>query len=120
MRLMKKASSVDEYIAAAPKPVQNKLREVRAAILEEAPSARESISYGMAYYSYKGRLAWFGLHTAHIGLYLRPPVLQEHNRELAGYQTTKSALHLPLDKKVPVALVKKLVRAAVKKNETTR
>jgi uncharacterized protein YdhG (YjbR/CyaY superfamily) len=108
---------VDEYVAAAPKEVQEKLREVRAAILAAAPTARESISYGMAYYSYKGRLAWFGLHTAHIGVYLRPPVLEEHKRELAGYQTTKSALHLPLDRKIPVALVKKLVKAAMKKNE---
>jgi uncharacterized protein YdhG (YjbR/CyaY superfamily) len=72
----------------------------------------------MAYYSYKGRLAWFGLHTTHIGLYLRPPVLQEHESELTGYQTTKSALHLPLNNKIPVTLLKKLVRAAMKKNET--
>ena len=114
---MKKASSVDEYIAEAPKEAQSKLREVRAAILAAAPGARESISYGMAYYSYKGRLAWFGLHTAHIGLYIRPPVLEEHKRELAGYGRTKSALHLPLDGKIPVALVKKLVKAAMKKNE---
>ena len=114
---MKKAASVDEYIEAAPKAVQGKLREVRAAIKEVAPDARESISYGMAYYSYKGRLAWFGFHTAHIGLYLRPPVLEEHKRELAGYQMTKSAFHLPLDKKVPTELVKKLVKAAMRKNE---
>ena len=114
---MKKASNVDEYIAAAPREIQGRLREVRAAIFAVAPAARESISYGMAYYSYKGRLAWFGFHTAHIGLYLRPPVLEEHKRELAGYQMTKSALHLPLDRKIPVALVKKLVKAAMRKNE---
>ena len=114
----KKAASVDEYIEAAPKAAQGKLREVRAAIKEVAPDARESISYGMAYYSYKGRLAWFGLHMAHIGLYLRPPILQEHEHELEGYEKTKSSLHLPLDRKVPVALVKKLVKAAIKKNET--
>jgi uncharacterized protein YdhG (YjbR/CyaY superfamily) len=116
--LPKRANSVSEYIAMAPKEVQRKLEEVRAAIVEAAPSARESISYGMAYYSYKGRLAWFGLHKAHIGVYLRPPVLQEHRRELKGYQTTESALHLPLDRKIPAALVKKLVRAAIEKNET--
>ena len=71
----------------------------------------------MPYYSYKGRLAWFGLHTTHIGLYLRPPVIEEHKVELKGYQTTKSAVHLSLDKEIPVALVKKLVRAAMKKND---
>jgi uncharacterized protein YdhG (YjbR/CyaY superfamily) len=119
MGLPKRANSVDEYVAAAPKQVQAKLNQVRAAILEAAPNAREGISYGMAYYSYKGKLAWFGLHKSHIGVYLRPPVLQEHKRELSGYQTTKSALHLPLDKKIPVALVKMLVRAALEKNEAS-
>jgi len=113
----KPSKSVDEYIAAAPKEVRAKLREVRAAIMQVAPDAAESISYRMPYYSYKGRLAWFGLQRAHIGLYLRPPVIAEHERELKGYETTKSAVHLSLDKKVPVSLIKKLVRARMKKNE---
>jgi uncharacterized protein YdhG (YjbR/CyaY superfamily) len=71
----------------------------------------------MPYYDYKGRLAWFGLHRAHIGLYLRPPVIEEHMNGLAGYETTKSAVHLPLDRKIPVPLIKRLVKARMKKNE---
>jgi uncharacterized protein YdhG (YjbR/CyaY superfamily) len=110
-------NDVDGYIRAAPKEVQGRLREVRAAIREAAPLAHESISYGMAYYDYKGRLAWFGYHTGHIGLYLRPPVIEEHREDLKGYVTTKSAVHLPLDKGIPVLLIKKLVRARVKMNE---
>src|SRR5208337_1134285 len=71
----KTAKSVDEYISAAPKEVRARLREVRAAIRQAAPTARESISYRIPYYDYKGRLAWFGLQKAHIGLYVRPPVI---------------------------------------------
>lgn len=114
----KAPKTVDDYISAAPEGVQAKLREVRAAIREVAPTARESFGYRMPYYSYKGRLAWFGLHAAHIGLYLRPPVVEEHRKELAGYETTKSAVHLPLDKKIPVLLIKKLVKARMKRNES--
>ncbi len=84
------SKSVDAYISAAPKEVQPKLTKVRAAIREVAPAAAESISYRMPFYSYKGQLAWFGLQRAHIGLYLRPPVIEEHRGELAGYETTKS------------------------------
>ncbi len=116
----KPRKDVDDYISAAPKEVQGKLREVRAAIREAAPTAVESISYRMPYYNYKGRLAWFGLHERHIGVYLRPPVIEEHKKVLAGYETTKSAVHLPLDKGIPVALVKKLVKARMKKNEAER
>jgi predicted CoA-binding protein len=53
----------------------------------------------------------------HVGLYLRPPVVQEHRRQLVGHGTTKSAVHLPLDREVPVALVKRLVRARMKIND---
>ena len=108
---------MDEYISAAPKELQGKLREVRKAILDVAPAARESISYRMPYYDYKGRLAWFGLMGRHIGLYLRPPVIAEHRRELAGYTTTKSAVHFPLDRKIPVPLIRKLVKARMRINE---
>jgi len=111
------SEEVDAYISAAPREAQEKLRAVRAAIVEVAPMASESISYRMPYYSYKGRLAWFGLQKTHIGLYLRPPVIEEHRKELAGYGTTKSAVHLPLDRKIPVSLVKKLVKARMKINE---
>lgn len=111
------SKAVDAYISAAPKEVQEKLRVVRTAIMQVAPDAKESISYGIPFYSYKGRLAWFGLHKEHIGLYLRPPVVEEHKRELEGYVTTKSAVHLPLERKIPVKLVKRLVRARLEINE---
>lgn len=118
VNVVKKApKDVDEYIARAPKEVQEKLREIRVAIREAVPTAVESISYGMPFYDYKGRLAWFGLAKAHIGLYLRPPVVDEHKNELANYETTKSTVRFPLDKKIPVPLIKKLVEARMKKNE---
>jgi len=74
------AKNVDEYISAAPKEVQAKLREVRAAIRDAAPTARESISYRIPYYDYKGRLAWFGLQKAHIGARARAPPGPSSNR----------------------------------------
>jgi uncharacterized protein YdhG (YjbR/CyaY superfamily) len=118
VKVVKKApKDVDEYIARAPKEVQGKLLEIRVAIKEAVPTAVESISYGMPFYDYKGRLAWFGLAKAHIGLYLRPPVVEEHKNELADYETTKSTVRFPLDEKIPVPLIKKLVKARMKKNE---
>ena len=110
--------NVDDYISEAPRQVQGKLREIRAAIREVAPTAKESISYKMPHYAYKGRLVWFGIQGSFIGLYLRPPVIAEHKKDLAHYVTTKSAVHLPTDEKVPVALVKKLVKARMRINET--
>jgi len=117
MKKIPKLKSVDEYIASMPKEVQGKLKELRKAIIQAAPKAVERISYGMPYYHYKGRLAYFRLATKHIGLYIPPPVIEEHKKELADYETTISTIRLSLDKKLPIPLIKKLIRAKVKKND---
>lgn len=114
---MKKARDVEEYIATAPLEVQDKLGQLRAIILGVAPEAEEKISYGMPYYGYKGRLAYFAYAKHHIGLYLMPPVIENHAQELHDYVTSKATVQLPLDEKLPVALIKTLLRAGVAKNE---
>jgi uncharacterized protein YdhG (YjbR/CyaY superfamily) len=110
---------VDAYIARAPRNVQGKLKEIRAAIREAAPGATETTSYfrmpGYFYpgYDYNGMFVWFGLQKSHLSLLLRPPTIQMHQKELAGYSTTKAAVHLPLDGKTPVPLIKKLVKTSL-------
>jgi len=115
--MKKKPKDVDEYISQAPDEVQSKLRELRAAIKETAPTAVERISYGMPYYHYEGRLVYFAHAKAHIGLYIPTPVIEEHKKELADYQTAKGTVRFPLDRELPIPLIKKLVKARMKKNE---
>ncbi len=112
-----KSETVAAYIAASPKDVRAKLRELRAIIKSTAPQAVERISYGMPFYDYKGRLVYFAAQKAFVGLYIPPPIIQDHRKELERYETTKSAVHLPIDRKLPVALIKKLVRARMRYNE---
>ena len=114
---MSPVKTVDEYIAQATPEAQEKLQELRAAIKATAPAAEERISYGMPYYYYKGRLVYFQLWKKHIGFYVPTPVLEEHKSELEGYQTTKATIRFPLDEQLPVALIKKLVKARVRKND---
>jgi len=114
------SKDVDGYIARCPKDVQDKLNAIRAAIRDVAPDATETIGYfhmpGFFYpgYDYNGMFAWFGLQKSYISLLLRPPTIQDRQKDLAGYATTKAAVHLPLDRNVPMPLVKKLVRASLK------
>jgi uncharacterized protein YdhG (YjbR/CyaY superfamily) len=112
-----KPKDVPAYIAAAPKEVRGKLRELRAVIRKTAPAAEEKISYGIPYYGYKGRLVYFSAWKNHIGMYIPTPVVKEHAHELKGYETTSATIRFPLDRRLPVALIKKLVKARMKKNE---
>ena len=111
--------AVDAYIARAPPGVRKNLETLRKTIRSVVPDSTEVISYQMPGYSYpgyrfKGMFVWFGLQSGHIGLYLRPPTIENHRRELAKYGTTKSAVHLPLDGQIPTRLVQKLVRASLR------
>jgi uncharacterized protein YdhG (YjbR/CyaY superfamily) len=114
---MKRAKDVNQYIEQAPKEIQSGLKKLRALIRKTAPLAEERISYGMPFYDYKGRLVYFASMNGYIGLYIPPPIIANHSKELKIYATTKSAIHLPL-KKLPTALIKKLVKARMKHNDT--
>ena len=117
---MKRAKTVADYIEGAPKEVRGKLKQIRAIIKQAAPKVEERISYGMPYYGYKGRLAYFAYAKHHIGLYAMPPVIQNHEKELKKYRTSKATIRFPLDEKLPIALIKKLIKAGIKRNEARK
>ena len=110
---------VAEYISRCPKDAQGKLKKIRAAIKEVAPGSIETVSYfqmpGYSYkgYDYNGMFAWFSFKKTDIRVHVRPPVIQDHKKELAAYTTTKAIVSFPADKEVPIALVKKLVKASL-------
>lgn len=114
---MNSFKTVDEYIATAPKEVQEKLNQLREAIKTTVPTAQERISYGIPYYHYKGRLVYFGFAKKHIGIYLPTPIVQEHKNELKNYETAAATIRFPLDQELPIPLIKKLIKARMKKNE---
>ncbi len=114
---MQKPNSVEEYIAKAPEEIQDKLRELRKIIQDTVPEAQEKLSYSMPYYGYKGRLAYFAFAKKHIGLYLPPPVIEEHKEELKSYVTAMATVQFPHEKPLPKSLIVKLLRARVAKNE---
>jgi uncharacterized protein YdhG (YjbR/CyaY superfamily) len=113
---MKNAKTVEQYITAAPAGYQKSLKQLRALIKKFAPQAEERISYQMPFYDYKGRLVYFAAMNGYIGFYIPPPIIANHAHELKSYQTTKSAIHLPLNK-IPAALIKKLIKARMHHNE---
>lgn len=118
--MTRRKTEVDRYIARCPKEVRGSLAKIRTAIREASPGATERTDYfempGYSYpgFDYEGMFAWFSFKQPHIRLHVRPPVIQEHKRELAGYRTTKAIVSFPTDKPIPATLVKKLVKASIK------
>jgi uncharacterized protein YdhG (YjbR/CyaY superfamily) len=117
---MTQPKDVEAYIAAAPKAVQPMLKELRQVIRAAAPLAEEKISYGMPSYMQHGRVAYFAGYEGHVGLYGVAHVASAHDDEVAKYLESQSTLRFPVGKRLPVALIKKLVVARVKQNEASR
>jgi uncharacterized protein YdhG (YjbR/CyaY superfamily) len=113
---------VDEYLAGIPEPARSTLSTVRATIRAAVPpEATESISYGMPMFKYKGVLVGFAAFTNHCGFYVTSPaVMEAFASELKDYDTSKGTIRFPLDKPLPTALVKKLVKARIAENENKK
>ena len=113
------SKEVDEYLARLPEPARTTLRKIRAVIRSAVPpEATEAISYRMPTFRYKGPLLGFAAFPNHCGLYpMSPPVIVAFKDELKDYQTSKGAIRFPVDKPLPAALVKKLVKARIAENE---
>lgn len=110
--------TVDEYIAMFPRDVQDLLNEVRKAIQESAPNAQETISYGIPTFKLNGNLVHFGAFKNHIGFYPGgPSAIEVFKEELSPFKQGKGSVQFPLDKPIPLRLLKKIVRFRVKQNE---
>jgi uncharacterized protein YdhG (YjbR/CyaY superfamily) len=116
MDAIEKIQTVNEYIAQFPPEVRKKLNELRAAILEAAPDAAEKISWGMAAYLQKGMLANFAAFKNHIGFYPGPSGIEAFLPGLSGYKTSKGTIRFPLDRPMPLDLVREIVRFRVDEN----
>ena len=114
---MAKPKNVTEYIASAPKEVRGMVKELRRLIKSAAPKAEEKINWSMPYFYHKGPVVGFYAFKKHVSLFVNPPVVTMHKKELKGFKTAKATVQFPIGKKLPAGLIKKLVKARVKLNE---
>ena len=108
--------SIDEYIATFPKDIQKILQEIRAAIQVTAPEATEKISYQMPTFYLNGNLVHFAAFKKHIGFYPVPSGIEAFKKELSVYAQGKGSVQFPLDKPMPIPLIKKIVKFRAAEN----
>ena len=114
---MKKPKDVDEYISWFPEETQKLLKQIRTAIQQSAPKAEEVISYGMPGYKINGMLVWFAGFKNHIGFYPKgSSAINGFEKDLAKYKTSKGAIQFPMDKPLPIALIKKMIKFRLAQN----
>ncbi len=113
---MKKVKSHSEYISGFPPQVQRKLKQMRALIRKEVPSAIESISYGIAGFSLDGPLVYIGGFKDHVSFFPTSSGVEAFKGELSRYKTSAGTIQFPLDEDLPLDLLRRIVRFRLSEN----
>lgn len=107
---MKAYATVDAYLRDVPAGPRAHLEAVRASVRKLSPDATETISYGLPTFKYKGKpLIYYGATAKHLALYGGLPAGMDA-ADVAKYDTSKGTIRFPLEKPIPAALVRKIVK----------
>src|SRR5262245_42210283 len=115
-------TTIDEYLTAVSEDKRAALEKLRKTIRAAAPQAEECISYGLAAFRLDGRaLVAFGATANHCAFYpMSSSTVEAPKDELVDYDTSKGTIRFQADRPLPVALVRKLVKARIAENEERR
>jgi len=106
--------NVAEYLARVPEPARSALNQMRAAIRDVIPpAATEVISYNIPAFRHKKVLVWYAAFTDHCSLFPTAAVIEQFKDELTGYKVSKGTVQFPLDRPMPLELIRKMTKARV-------
>ncbi len=106
------AKNIDEYIAAFPSDVRERLEQIRNTVRKAAPKAQEAIKYGIPTFVLGKNLVHFAAYKTHIGFYPAPRV-PEFRKAIEPYFSGKGTLQFPLSDPLPLALIAKVTKYRV-------
>lgn len=111
------AHDVKVYISTFSEAFQNRMIKVRDLILQHAPEAEESISYGIPSYKTFGRpLIYFAGFKNHIGLYATPSGHEKFEKELSKYKQGRGSVQFLLKEEMPYDLIEQIIKFRVDEN----
>jgi uncharacterized protein YdhG (YjbR/CyaY superfamily) len=114
-----KPETIDAYLATVSADRRTALEKLRKTILARLPDAEECISYSMPAFRYAGHVV-AGFLATRKGCSYFPfsrTTLATVAADVKTYDQTKSALHFDPIHPLPVALVRKLVKARIAESE---
>jgi uncharacterized protein YdhG (YjbR/CyaY superfamily) len=110
-----RAKTFDGFLAALDPQKRAALEKLRKVIRAVAPEAEECISYGIPAFRMRGKfLVGLGAGADHCSFY-PGSALDNFRADLKGYDTGKGTIRFQPEKPLPTALVRRLVKARIKK-----
>jgi uncharacterized protein YdhG (YjbR/CyaY superfamily) len=113
-----KPTSVGQYLATLPADVRERVEQIRAVIHEVVPDGEDVISYAIPAVKLAGKIVvYYSGWRQHVSMYPIPQGTAAFEKRMAPYIAGKGTLKFPLSDPLPVALIKDVVRAHVKRCE---
>lgn len=116
---MKKAKTVDEYIANSAEESRKIMEELREIIKSTVPEAEERIAWNVPNYKLNGVLTGFAVYSKHISLGFSEGGLSEEERKLfedKGYKTGKGTVQIKFNQDVPTKIIEQILKFHKKLN----
>lgn len=111
-------ADIDVYLAAVPADARAALEKLRRTIRSAAPKAVEVISYRIPTFRYHGGLVAFAAFKNHCSFFpMSYATIAAHRDELAPWYAAKGTIRFTVDRPLPAALVRKMVKARIAENE---
>jgi uncharacterized protein YdhG (YjbR/CyaY superfamily) len=112
---MQKPTSVAQYLSWQNHEQRAALDKLREVIAAAAPDATEGISYSMPAFLLGGKgLVCYAAFKDHYSLFpMSGAVVEQHAAELGDRMTGKGTIQFRYDERLPVGLVKKIVKTRV-------
>ena len=112
------ASNIDHYIAQQDAVYQPQLEKLRDLIRSIVPDATESISYQVPCFKHHYMLVGIGVNKKYVSLYtMSPGLVKAMKGDLEKVLVSGATIHFLPDQALPVALIKKIVKARMQENE---
>lgn len=103
-------ATIDDYLSGFPSQTRELLQLIRSLIHETVPEAGEKISYGIPTTTIGNTyLLYFAGYKKHVSVYPAPSGPAALDEMLAPYRSGKGTLQFPLDKPLPVELLRKVI-----------
>lgn len=108
-----RATTVPEYIQAAPPAAQPHLQRLYAVLKSAAPQAQEVIKWGNPFFVEPRFLFAFSAHKAHLSFAPTEAALEAFRKELKSHKATKNFLQIPYDQPLPEDLIRRMAEHRV-------
>ncbi len=112
----------DAYFATLGPEARRAAKQIRALVREVVPDAVEVFSYGVPGFRFIGMpLVWYAGFKQHVSLYpMGAAIRREHAAALKGYAVSTGTVRFPLEKPLPLPLLKKLVKSRIREVQKPR